>query len=109
MISFKLALQLKEAGFILRECPRERWNGENIVKLDGVMYFAPTLEELIESCGDGLKRIEKLDPNLWECGVIQQIDYDDSDIDTDKPYGEGSTPSEAVAMLYLGLKKHGNN
>ena len=110
-MNYKLAKQLKEAGFrvlspvfpqvadkqgytdtgdeILRDYydyHKESWNYE------GEHYFIPTLSELIEACGNGFKHLHRgVGEKEWSArGEIETISY-------------GKTPEEAVARLYIKL------
>jgi len=99
-MTYELAKQLKDAGF-----PQ---NEENV---DGYIYdddyengaYAPTLSELIEACGDGLK-------DLTRCsGVHVPLDVEWTDgwmtnnIGSPRTYAE--TYEEAVAKLWLELNQ----
>lgn len=53
----------------------------------------PTLEELIEACGDKLHFITRVHDDIWEAGARDSF-YD---------AGSGKTPIEAVARLWLAL------
>lgn len=124
MISYELAKQLKEAGF-----PRDFGDGwamfltneeEGIISTvpwwhyvykpnDPPAIYVPTLEELIEACGD----VEDLDIIRrfvggsmgveWRVTLTKHVDLEEIVI-TDFG-GMGSTPSEAVAKLWLALRK----
>lgn len=96
MIPYHLAKQLKDAGF-----PQNVYS-ENYTNLtEGCLLtedsdYIPTLSELIEACGDGfdsLLRIYSIDTWVWSCNC-DDMGHDGL---------EGSTPEEAVAMLYLSL------
>ena len=127
-MNYKLAKQLEKAGFrvkspvfpqvadkqgytdtgdeILRDYydyHKESWNYE------GEHYFIPTLSELIEACGDEFQltkwdchnKIEKKVDYKWIAST--EIYYDDRGYQSD--IGEGKTPEEAVAKLYIELNK----
>ena len=98
MITYELAKQLKDAGFLTRDLG----NGYKIYSSEN-MPFVPTLSELIEACGVDddftLHRIE----GIW----ISEKWYK-------TPLGikmlkagqhKGSTPEEAVARLWIKLNK----
>jgi len=93
-MKYKLAKQLKEAGFPqvdISSLPQERyWSKEEVC-------YIPTLSELIEACGDEFRNLTK-DNEIWSTNFIQGSEYD---------YGEteGKTPEEAVAKLYIKLNK----
>ena len=106
MISYELALKLKEAGF-----PQEPSKALGIL-MD--MYGKvptpteckiPTLSELIEACG--LKGFV-----MWELNGIIYAGKDDTAgrgqnyyDDYPHPLEEGLTPEEAVANLWLAINK----
>ncbi len=92
-MNYELVKQLKDAGFPIR-----RMNGINMIT--GKDFYTPTLEELIEACGDKFGQLIKyvdgwVAENNWksftEEGIVRQA--------------KGSTPIEAVAKLWLGLNK----
>jgi hypothetical protein len=104
MIDYKLAKKLKEAGF------EQKGNGtvidehDNVqtLRTSGFQLYSPTLSELIEACGesfdsltlcDGDWRADGIDPNI---GCV---------VDCCGELGQGSTPEEAVANLWLELNK----
>lgn len=102
-MNYELAKQLKDAGFPQRE---GRWICEHndVIILKGACesYYYPTLEELIEACGDEfhcliLTTTGGIDSNkkFWSAG------YNDKVVD----WQNGVTPSEAVAKLWLALNK----
>jgi hypothetical protein len=87
MLSYEKCKELKEAGYRvpgMRPGPRF-WSG------DGV--HEPTLEELIEACGDDMLNLDQ--DNGWGCLVWCATNYEE--------YGDGDTPAEAVANLWLAL------
>lgn len=105
-MNYELAKKLKDAGFPLSAASMEDTNdskrksqifphGKDSVGREGIWLY-PTLSELIEACGSrfgGL--IQAIAGKYWRAfdGEIQTID------------GNGSTPEEAVARLYLQLNK----
>lgn len=102
MINYDLALKLKQAGFpqhkdMYDDCGyfcvhNDSFKGENRESV-----CAPTLSELIEELGDKFLLVEKLYPpdeagKWWaKSNVIYEC--------------IGGSPEEAVANLYLALKK----
>lgn len=105
-MNYKLAKQLKEAGFkpSFKEYEKRRslecqnpneWNDEQI--------YEPSLSELIEACGENFFQLEReydsytFETLNWSCyphinsGINEMI--------------RGSTPEEAVAKLWLELNK----
>lgn len=98
-MNYELAKQLKDAGFpqegdggyaLDNDCKDERDTCE-------CMGYVPTLEELIGMCGDGshgINRLYRIDDGQW--AATGNDDFKD---------GVGTTPSEAVAWLWLALNK----
>lgn len=96
MLSYQTALKLKEAGFPQKHI---------LVNLNGQMMclcgsrdegdvHIPTLEELIEACGEHLFLLHReIKTKNWAAWGL------------DKFICDGNTPSEAVANLYLELYK----
>lgn len=119
MLNYEIAKELKEAGFkqgvgnylschpkegiaILKLQPLKEEGGPNkevaYCACGASLYYAPTLSELIEACGEGFGQLEKQE-GYWEC---TGRDLTDGIIIT---FQQGSTPEEAVARLYLALNK----
>ena len=102
-MNYELAKELKEAGF-----PQDLNNGYYLTDLGITPYsptqlidpskaaYIPTLEELIEACGDEFA--------LLEFGTRQAGWCAQSSIANDH-VGFGKTPTEAVARLWLALNK----
>lgn len=106
MISYELALKLKEAGYI----SERNYGYEELTPLDcrpslelSVEHekhavISPTLSELIEACGDEIVNLHRYPFGAWEAlgGKIEG-----------KPVLSGSadSPEEAVANLWLELNK----
>jgi len=104
-MNYKLAKQLKDAGF-----PQGKFENNNYLSPFGVpkeifvkefpneVAYNPTLSELIDACGDGtgVVRINSKESNAWNKRLY----------DPDKAnYFAGKTPEEAVAKLWLKLNK----
>lgn len=103
-IDYKLALELKNAGFhsiIFCDNKKCSCGGKDILE-------TPSLSELIEACGESIVSLERgskdvnspngwfaFDQDGWE-GNTTSFDYDDV---------FGKTPEEAVARLWLALNK----
>jgi len=102
MLKYELSKKLKEAGFPFKN----DWESYNYIECgecgDGGQIgddLPVTLSELIEACGDEFKRLDNLhDMNLF-------IAYS---VDSIGKRGEGITPEEAVANLWLELIKGTN-
>ena len=96
-MNYELAKELKDGGFPLH-------SNENIsvFNVDDVIYATPTLSELIEACGedfsymDGKFRLQKC--NECKDWIAHGFSKKDELI-----VGEGKTPEEAVARLWLKL------
>lgn len=98
MIDYKLALELKDAGF-----PMPTYGGDSDFevlrdKQTGEAWSYPTLEELIEACGKEFRGIEIGDwePVMW----YAKKKGNENDVIV-----QGSTPTIAVAKLWLALHK----
>jgi len=91
MISYKLAKQLKNAGFPMKD--DGTLEGKKYIPLD------ISLEELIKACGDGfnvlmrIPQVKGLQKPEWE--VIGEVKY------TGELTFIGRTPEIAVAKLWL--------
>ena len=93
-MGYELAKQLKDAG--LHQAGNGSWIGppDKLVWRGSDRIYVPTLEELLEACGDmfgGLDRQSAPEP-LWTAFSSKR---DHRVI--------GSTPAEAVARLWLAL------
>lgn len=99
MISYELAVKLKEAGFYPNR-------GETLNDFIGKNYsldrndfvYRPTLSELIEACGDRFKCVgrEAVNPLSWYAVQFRN----------GRPSFTGSSPEEAVTNLWLELQKN---
>ena len=102
----ELAKELKSAGFPNIQDVQHR-QGREFLTPDGLVsvyslgeaaptddWFLPTLSELIASCGEKFSSLI-LDCGKWRCTASGYEGYDDL----------YSTPSEAVARLWLALNK----
>lgn len=102
MIEYKLAKQLKDAGFPWKD----GWGCENCGgnKCDDCNF--PTLSELIEACGEIV--LYPFD-GKWYAGKPEEKNLGGrSDMYYDEyphPIEEGDTPEEAMGKLYIELKK----
>jgi len=120
MISQELARELKEAGFpfiadLTMDCGVEHQN----VPLDGHTYLLPNLSELIEACGYefgslSASRIIRDGQNKSREGTIggwTALRFDYEKYGCGEPGccpgcgGDGATPEEAVARLWLAVNK----
>jgi hypothetical protein len=102
-MNYELAKELKDAGYPLIECdPGAKWNGGPFFKIDDIIYFSPRLEEIIEWCGDGFKNLER---NTTTANVVWLCNNYLSEHSPLDEMTEGSTPTQAVARLWLVLRK----
>lgn len=110
-MTYELAKQLKDAGFPQVEvwesrCPcHEPWGMCGLGAHDQPPSYMPSLSELIEACGDRFGSLNrnfhtfKYITKYWTAVVIFQTS-------TNYLEAQGDTPEEAVAKLWLALKKH---
>ena len=107
-MNYELAKELKEAGFPQRDrhfyfsehtTPPTRWDINVIDAGQRVEneIAAPTLEELIEACGDQFRGLQRLENGKWYC-TANALDWTENGIEVIE-----STPEEAVAKLWLAL------
>ena len=96
-MDYKLAKQLKDAGFPIQELTdnEEIAVAEGYFKDKGEPIHFPTLEELIDACGDKFKGLKRLRSDLWRSWGMK-----DSVIYVDK-----KTARESVAILWLILNE----
>jgi len=99
-MNYELALALKENGF-----PQTR-----PVYLSGrtpneVFVSYPTLEELIEACGEGFNTLSRDTSTSTTCWVVNNYSEIDAPEETVLGWFEGKTPIEAVARLWLVINK----
>lgn len=103
-MNYELAKELKEAGFPQKQpyyYDPKKYTDEEAVRaiLDGkdiADVYIPTLEELIEACGENLYSLYR-HHNEWQ--AHSNSDQWDTEIEN------GKTPTEAVANLWLALNK----
>lgn len=110
-MNYEIVLNLKEAGFPLKEHPYPHRKNEHLeygllaFPFGDKIYLFPTLSELIEACGsefDHLKRVY----GDWKWEAY----YNGEEVRVDNHYffGKGQSPEEAVANLWLELNRNGN-
>ena len=116
MLDYNLCRRLKEAGFPLLRSVDVMWDGkhkkidlnydmfleEPLFNLDDDTFWIPTLEELIEACKENFSALahEINNENIEEFVAYSDWGHDHQPEGTS---GHGSTPSEAVAALYISL------
>ena len=101
-IDYNLALKLKEGGFPQRE--PDCYTFEGVWIPEDERRYVPTLSELIEACGDIIRIQSFYSGNEveWQadtCGNFGAWDHETHKAET------GKSPDEAVAKLFLELKK----
>jgi hypothetical protein len=106
MISYELARELKDAGFLqagLGEVAYVETAGDPAASNNPdywqtvPRYYVSTLEELVEACGKPMwLEAYDVDEFLWMAGRGKG---------GNTPLGRGATPNEAVARLWLALNK----
>ena len=93
-MNYELANKLKDAGFLFKEYYLEQHSGKDSeLKWNNKFWEYPTLEELIEECGDNLIDLTRTDDG-WTTNSENSLTQI-----------EGKTPTEAVANLWLALNK----
>ncbi len=94
-MNYELAKKLKNAGFPQKgmDC---NWITNPEAELEEI--YVPTLSELIEACGDKFYGIHRMVSGIW---IAFMYDIEDSSRQVEAP---GSTPEEAVALLWLELQ-----
>lgn len=110
--NYELCKKLKEAGFPQKgdvwygERPKiyggvqEFYDGEYLYDAGGFEpgehdVYKPSLEELIDACGDKFSCIERQEDGSFYCGERYYEEFNE--------FSCGSTPFEAVANLWLTL------
>jgi hypothetical protein len=108
-MNYELAKELYDAGF--HQGGKGTWilPTNSIVARRADRVYVPTLSELIEACphtlhGRGVFALTSANAGeLWEADYIS---FYPPKITVDKEYhGQGPTPEEAVALLWLALNK----
>lgn len=105
-MNYKLALELKNAGFPQKGTSwyDETGSGSCIGFHNDGWVFKPNLEELIEACGFCFERLEQKKDGRTPEGYRVFSGWYAIAWDADDTWsGEGKTPEEAVAKLYLSL------
>ena len=97
-MNYELAKQLEKAGFPRDKCSMI-WKTANIgFSTDSPLKF-PSLEELIDACGDEFGELGKgnatIDSPWTAAGLPVKIGF----------WGQIKTPTEAVARLWLEINK----
>lgn len=107
MILYELMGQLKDAGFIFEKVPTRNGTeilGRAVVHFEGdepyIEYWMPTLEKLIEACGESFGKLEA--SNAF--GKTQFIALE-AHPQTIPVMFYVESPTEAVAKLWMALHK----
>ena len=98
-IDYTTVKELKDAGFPQGEQRIPPFEIESDSGIEFPLPHTPTLDELIEACGEGFTALVNVYDDVWFAG---ELDVGDS---FKRGYGEGKTPEEAVAKLWLALNK----
>jgi hypothetical protein len=102
-MTYELAKQLKEAEFPEVFVPMGLMMVKNIVNPDDdPKYYAPTLSELIEACGDSFYCVIRGRGTMEGVWIASQMTSPEFNLNKTS---QGSTPEEAVAKLWLELNK----
>jgi hypothetical protein len=96
-VNYELANELKEAGFIQTNAGSRVAPPDKVVVRREDFAYVPTLEELIEACGKDYFSLSG-NPGEWIASFGAATRSQTNWI-------EGSTPTEAVARLWLALNK----
>ena len=108
-MTYELAKKLQDAGYKLKRIaptmcvgpwPILDMNPSGSQEIGAQHFYAPTLEELIEACGEKFVMLVRHDDGSGWTACKHGDDLWDS-----KKHSEGSTPTEAVANLWLTLNK----
>lgn len=98
MLSYEICKELKDAGFPLKINSRHIANQVVNGEYTGLFAYRPTLEELIEACGDNFWSLTASTAgDAWYARSVSMFSNQDS--------FHGDTPAEAVANLWLALNK----
>ena len=119
-MTYELARQLKDAGFPQKGSWEDHeglryWSTYDggasekhpeIINADEAnfgfmenLYYIPTLDELIEACGEGFGELAYYGNNKWGATPMSFKS------EKEKDYVDGKTPTEAVANLWLKLQE----
>jgi hypothetical protein len=103
MISYEVAKRLKDAGFTQPLVgAKGDYRSPHSVPEDVV--YLPTLTELLAACGkfESLERCDDDSERVWWCawGVLGTL----GGIEHHEQYGNGVTPEDAVAELWIAVQ-----
>jgi hypothetical protein len=98
-MNYELAKQLKDAGYPQDAAQHAVWKHPAMTGYENEEWAAtPTLSELIEACGNRFEALRRC-----EDGVFCADTAIEGRLVTP---GQGDTPEEAVARLWLALNRH---
>jgi hypothetical protein len=101
-MDYELARELRDAGFPQGTKGTWTYPLDALVTRSADRIYVPTLEELVEVCGDWIIKIEKAQ-NGWN---VFGVRAGTSPSDTDVTFiGVGKSLTVGVARLWLGLRK----
>jgi len=118
-MNYKLAKQLKEAGFpeVECDCKATESNPEGICRYMGSdkLCHTPTLSEIIKACGNDFESLNIVKKEMpfrktisWRAYPTEEAYFSkiggDCEVDC-CGYETGETPEDAVAKLWLKLNK----
>lgn len=90
-VDYRLAEQLEAAGW--PQGGMGQWVADPETLIVRRRVYAPTLEELIEACSDGLAQLSRVANGGWVAAGAAVTS------------GHGKDPTEAVALLWLELQR----
>lgn len=102
-MEYKLALELKEAGF--PQTGKGSWIGPTGLNAayNGEWHnvYAPILEEVIEELGEDLRYLQRIENGGWVAGTYDT--YESGIGLSDSNVWKGNTPLIAACNLYIAL------
>jgi hypothetical protein len=102
----ELAKELKDAGFPMRPLDSHNYNDAWRDPIPGGnWYYFPTLEELIEACGDDINAVIFSKPGKYWVGSAGKLADSIVGLYGAEFLSHGMNPTEAVARLWLALNK----
>jgi hypothetical protein len=99
-MNYELLAKLRDAGFPQKEGSLDRMAEDAPGDIPPYRWaYYPTLEELLEACGDKFYNLKKsFGGNHWDAASLMPVTATDEQI-----IALGPTPIEAVARLWLAL------
>lgn len=101
-MNYELCKKLKDAGFSQAE-RKGIGHGDEFIQEGDDLVYCPTLEELIEACGEPLSLVSWKTKHdlLWI--AVKGTPVNNKEFSIIKDSMSGCTPSEAVANLWIAL------